>query len=163
MFRPPPVAGRQPRPSKPSRSLVSSATQCVQHVKEEFAPASILRSWLHTRACPPASEQNREWKGRQIPHKQDFGKAHRIFNTATVTIGGLYLATHSVAVTVLETVAATLLCTRGMWLARRSSPALPDNGAPRARPRSRIPGQRCPRAPGQISTGAASVTRPAPD
>jgi hypothetical protein len=44
-----------------------------------------------------------------------------LFNTATITVGGLYLATHSVAVTLMGTTAATTLTCWVSWLAHRRS------------------------------------------
>jgi len=40
----------------------------------------------------------------------------RIFNTATVTVGGLYLTTHSVTVTAIGTAAATIVECWSIWL-----------------------------------------------
>jgi hypothetical protein len=54
--------------------------------------------------------------------------AQQICNATTVTVGGLYLATHYVAVTALGTVAA--LCGWSMWLACRNGLALPGSTAP---------------------------------
>lgn len=42
--------------------------------------------------------------------------AQRIFNTATVTVGGLYLATHSVTVTAIGTAASTIVECWAIWL-----------------------------------------------
>lgn len=49
--------------------------------------------------------------------------AQRAFNTTTVTVGGLYLATHSVVVTITGTAAASLLTCWTLWLARRDRAA----------------------------------------
>jgi hypothetical protein len=48
---------------------------------------------------------------------QDLTTARTIFNTATVTVGGLYLATNSVTVTVIGTVAAAVVTGWAIWLA----------------------------------------------
>ena len=40
----------------------------------------------------------------------------RIFNTATVTVGGLYLTTHSVTVTAIGTAASTIVECWSIWL-----------------------------------------------
>jgi hypothetical protein len=50
------------------------------------------------------------------PH-QDLTIARTIFNTATVTVGGLYLATNSVTVTVIGTAAAAVVTGWTIWLA----------------------------------------------
>ena len=42
--------------------------------------------------------------------------ADHVFNTATVAVAGLYLATHSVVVTITGTVAAIALRGWSMWL-----------------------------------------------
>jgi hypothetical protein len=42
-----------------------------------------------------------------------------IFNTATVTVGGLYLSTHSVVVTITGTIAATALTGWSIWVSSR--------------------------------------------
>jgi hypothetical protein len=57
--------------------------------------------------------------------------AQQICNATTVTVSGLYLATHYVAVTALGTVATAALCGWSMWLACRNGLALPV--APRLR------------------------------
>jgi hypothetical protein len=45
--------------------------------------------------------------------------ATRAFNTVTITVGGLYLATHSIVVTITGTAAASLFGCWTLWLARR--------------------------------------------
>lgn len=52
-------------------------------------------------------------------HKRDIGTAQRTFNTVTVTVGSLYLASRSVTVTLIGTAAASLLTCWALWLARR--------------------------------------------
>ena len=48
-------------------------------------------------------------------------------NTATVTAGGLYLATHSVAVTAIGTIAWAMMAGWSMWLDRhqKRDPEIP--------------------------------------
>ena len=48
----------------------------------------------------------------------DLIAAQRTFNSATVTVGGLFIATHSIVVTVTGTVAGMALCGWSMWLVR---------------------------------------------
>jgi hypothetical protein len=47
-----------------------------------------------------------------------------MFNTATVTVAGLYLATHSVTVTLIGTIASTALTCWAMWLPYKPKRAL---------------------------------------
>lgn len=49
----------------------------------------------------------------------DITAATRMFQTATATVGGLYLATHSVTVTAIGTCAATAVTAWATWLNRR--------------------------------------------
>jgi hypothetical protein len=51
--------------------------------------------------------------------EQDFSTAQRTFNTVTSTVGGLYLATHSVIVTLAGAAAGSLLTCWALWLAHR--------------------------------------------
>ena len=60
--------------------------------------------------------------------------AKTTFNTAAVTIGGLYLATHSVAVTPVGTLAATVLTCWALWLSRDQDQALNRGEPPVAGP-----------------------------
>lgn len=46
-------------------------------------------------------------------------RAARVFQTATAAVGGLYLVTHSVAVTAIGTCAATAVTAWATWLNRR--------------------------------------------
>lgn len=55
----------------------------------------------------------------QTSHRSEIDLAEKIFNTATVTVGGLYLATHAVIVTLIATAAASLLTGWTMWLSHR--------------------------------------------
>lgn len=52
----------------------------------------------------------------------DVRAATRVFQTATATVGGLYLATHSLMVTAIGTCAATALTTWATWLNRPDDP-----------------------------------------
>jgi hypothetical protein len=45
--------------------------------------------------------------------------AQQAINAIAVTVGGIYLATHSVIVTVVAMIASTLLTAWALWLARR--------------------------------------------
>ena len=56
----------------------------------------------------------------------DLSSAQPAFNTATGAIGALYLATHSIVVTLVGTVAATAMFGWGMWLAHRREPTATD-------------------------------------
>jgi hypothetical protein len=47
--------------------------------------------------------------------EQDLPAARAIFNAATTTIGGLYLATHSVTVTAIGAAASTMLTCCAIW------------------------------------------------
>jgi hypothetical protein len=49
----------------------------------------------------------------------DLTVVQRGFNTVTVTVGGLYLATRSVIVTIIGTAAASLLTCWALWLVQR--------------------------------------------
>jgi hypothetical protein len=62
--------------------------------------------------------------------ERELDSAQQICNATTVAVGGLYLATHSVAVTALGTVTAAALCGWSMWLACRNRLALPDRTEP---------------------------------
>jgi hypothetical protein len=55
--------------------------------------------------------------------KPDIETVPRAFNTITVAVGSLYLATHSVLVTITATAAAGLLTCWVLWLARRERAA----------------------------------------
>ena len=55
---------------------------------------------------------------------RDLVAARTLFSTATATVGGLYLATHSVAVTVIGTTASTALTCWAMWLPYKRNRAL---------------------------------------
>jgi hypothetical protein len=59
--------------------------------------------------------------------------AKTTFNAATFTIAGLYLATHSVTVTLIGTLAATALTGWVMWLPRDQNRIL-DHGEPPVTP-----------------------------
>lgn len=48
--------------------------------------------------------------------QRDLPAARAMFNTATVTVGSLYLATHSVTVTLIGAAASTVLTCWAMWL-----------------------------------------------
>lgn len=52
----------------------------------------------------------------------DLMATRKIFDTAVVTVSGLYLATHSVLVTLIGTVAASLVTSWTMWLSHRRNP-----------------------------------------
>src|SRR5262245_37256693 len=62
---------------------------------------------------------------------RDLNAARTIFNTAPVSVGGLYLTTHSVAVTLIGTAAATALTGWTLWLPYKRNRALGnrDNAA----------------------------------
>ena len=63
------------------------------------------------------------------PHRPgDPGTATRIFGTVTVTVGSLYLTTHSVAVTAIGASAATAISTWTAWLGRTSASGHPGSG-----------------------------------
>lgn len=63
----------------------------------------------------------------------------KVFNTATVTVSGLYLATHSVLVTFIGTFAASLLSGWTTWLSlsHRRNRMLTSGVAPQDRTRTR--------------------------
>ncbi len=46
------------------------------------------------------------------------------FTSAAVTVGSLYLATHSIVATITGTVAATAVCGWGMWLSHQRDRAI---------------------------------------
>jgi hypothetical protein len=48
--------------------------------------------------------------------KRDLATAQKLFNTATITVGGLYLTSHSVAVTLIGTTAGMGVTGWSMWL-----------------------------------------------
>jgi Flp pilus assembly protein TadB len=52
--------------------------------------------------------------------------AQQAINSMAVTVGGIYLATHSVTVTVVGTTAATLLTAWTLWLRQRQNLGLTD-------------------------------------
>jgi hypothetical protein len=56
----------------------------------------------------------------QAAHRpqRDLAAARSIFSSATITVGGLYLTTHSIAVTLIGTTAATALACWALWLPR---------------------------------------------
>jgi hypothetical protein len=54
----------------------------------------------------------------------DLTANQKVFNTVTVTVGGLYLATHSVLVTLIGTAAAGLLTGWTTWLSHRRNRVL---------------------------------------
>ena len=56
----------------------------------------------------------------QTPHQSEADLTQWTFNNAAVTVGGLYLATHSVVVTLIGTAAVTLLIGWTAWLPRRA-------------------------------------------
>jgi len=56
----------------------------------------------------------------------DLTTPQNIFNTATITVGGLYLATHSVAVTLIGAGAASLLTCWTLWLSHKRNAHLPN-------------------------------------
>jgi hypothetical protein len=58
------------------------------------------------------------------PHRPgaDPGIATRIFGTVTVTVGSLYLTTHSIAVTAIGASAATAISAWTTWLGRTRAP-----------------------------------------
>lgn len=49
--------------------------------------------------------------------QRDFAGARAIFSSASITVSGLYLTTHSITVTVIGTSAATALACCALWLA----------------------------------------------
>jgi hypothetical protein len=49
----------------------------------------------------------------------DLPAVKQVFNTATVAVGGLYLATHSVIVTLIGAMTGCLLTCWALWLAHR--------------------------------------------
>ena len=62
----------------------------------------------------------------------DLTTPQKTFNTATITVGGLYLATHSVAVTLIGTAAASLLTCWILWLSHKREAHLPNQERPEA-------------------------------
>jgi hypothetical protein len=68
---------------------------------------------------------------RPLHIERELDRVREICSATTVTIGGLYLTSHSVAVTALGAVAATTLASWSMWLAHHSEHALTD-GPPSA-------------------------------
>jgi len=58
----------------------------------------------------------------------DLTAATRMFQTATGTVGSLYLATHSVTVTAIGTCAASAVTAWATWLIRRHSPDASGRG-----------------------------------
>ena len=50
---------------------------------------------------------------------RDATAVQRLFNTATVTVGGLYLATHSVPVTAIGGAASTVMTCWSIWMDHR--------------------------------------------
>jgi hypothetical protein len=56
----------------------------------------------------------------RVPHRPGLdlvtARAPKIFNTAAVAVGGLYLATHSVVVTLIGAGASTVLAWWAIWL-----------------------------------------------
>lgn len=67
-----------------------------------------------------------------MTRKRGLGCTQQVCNGISVTAGGLYLATHSVAVTALGMTAATVLCGWRMWLAHRGELSLSDGAGPSA-------------------------------
>jgi hypothetical protein len=57
---------------------------------------------------------------------RNFSAAQQTFNTVTITVGSLYLATHSIVVTIMGKVAASALCGWRIWLALCREPAVTD-------------------------------------
>jgi hypothetical protein len=70
----------------------------------------------------------------QTTHRssRDLGAAKATFNAATVSIGGLYLATQSVAATLIGTAASTALTCWVMWLAHNRNRVLTSSRQPAA-------------------------------
>jgi hypothetical protein len=70
----------------------------------------------------------------QIAHRpqRDLAGARAIFSSATITVGGLYLSTHSIIVTVIGTLAATALACWAMWLPRGEDRTLTNTEESRA-------------------------------
>jgi hypothetical protein len=67
----------------------------------------------------------------RTPHRPgaDPATATRIFGTVTVTVGTLYLTTHSVVVTAIGASAATVISAWTTWLSRSRTPGRPDSGS----------------------------------
>jgi hypothetical protein len=53
----------------------------------------------------------------------------RIFGTVTVTVGSLYLTTHSVVVTTIGASAATVISAWTTWLSCSRTPRRPNSGS----------------------------------
>ena len=68
----------------------------------------------------------------QMAHRpqRDLSAARAFFSSATITVGGLYLTTHSIAVTLIGTTAATALACWALWLPHGQDRALIDTEAP---------------------------------
>lgn len=73
---------------------------------------------------------------RTLGPVREVAVARTTFNMAAVTVGGLYLATHSVPVTIIGTLAATALTGWAMWLPRSRNKTLTDGEAPATPPAS---------------------------
>lgn len=72
----------------------------------------------------------------------DLTAAKAACNTVTVTVGGLYLATHSVMATLVGTTASTVLTCWAMWSPYSRKQTLADREQSAAQSESHIAGHR---------------------
>jgi hypothetical protein len=54
----------------------------------------------------------------------DITSTQQVINATAVTVGGIYLTTHSVSVTIVGAAASTLLNVWALWLAHRRNQAV---------------------------------------
>jgi hypothetical protein len=106
---------------------VSTDWRCVQ------LPGGFLqllgRLHRYRRAQPLINEREEFTVNRTRQPERRSGAAQQAVNSTAVTVGGIYLATHSVIVTVVGTAASTLLTAWALWLARSSGGAGHEAGA----------------------------------
>jgi hypothetical protein len=71
------------------------------------------------RVGPPCGSVRQNKPPKPHVSESDVTAAERIFCTVTVTVGSLYIATHSITMTMVGTIASTIVACRGAWLLQR--------------------------------------------
>ena len=106
-----------------SNSVPGYCLACSRRLKFFECPGA-RSSPARNRAASPHSfkEARREGSDERMQQARtsasETAAVQRIFNIATVTVGGLYLATHSVTVTTIGTAASTIVTCWSIWLER---------------------------------------------